>query len=342
MKRYIGLIILMGLLLSACKPAIRKESRTVFLLGTVCSVQLFTDKPQAESERILHACTERLKALELYLSANVDDSDITAINRAAGKKSVRIPADLYPVFERAVFFAEKTSGAFNPVIGSVVKLWNIGFDNARVPPARAINEALAFTDYTALTLQEGECFLQKAGMQLDLGGIAKGFAADECARIIKAHHIDNALIDIGGTVTALGVRPDGKPLIIGIRDPRLRQGEPIMAVIGHNKSIATSGSYERYFEQDGIRYHHILDPATGYPVQSNLVSVSILSPTAADADALSTACFVLGYQKSLELLRSFPDTAAIFIFDDNTVRTTPGFESEVHIIAPEFQLQTGR
>ena len=342
MKRYIGLIILMGLLLSACKPAIRKESRTVFLLGTVCSVQLFTDKPQAESERILHACTERLKALELYLSANVDDSDITAINRAAGKKSVRIPADLYPVFERAVFFAEKTSGAFNPVIGSVVKLWNIGFDNARVPPARAINEALAFTDYTALTLQEGECFLQKAGMQLDLGGIAKGFAADECARIIKAHHIDNALIDIGGTVTALGVRPDGKPLIIGIRDPRLRQGEPIMAVIGHNKSIATSGSYERYFEQDGIRYHHILDPATGYPVQSNLVSVSILSPTAADADALSTACFVLGYQKSLELLRSFPDTAAIFIIYYNTVRTTPGFESEVHIIAPEFQLQTGR
>ena len=342
MKQYIGLIILMGLLLSACKPAIRKESRTVFLLGTVCSVQLFTDKPQAESERILHACTERLKALELYLSANADDSDLTAINRAAGKKSVRIPADLYPVFERAVFFAEKTSGAFNPVIGSVVKLWNIGFDNARVPPARAINEALAFTDYTALTLQEGECFLQKAGMQLDLGGIAKGFAADECARIIKAHHIDNALIDIGGTVTALGVRPDGKPLIIGIRDPRLRQGEPIMAVIGHNKSIATSGSYERYFEQDGIRYHHILDPATGYPVQSNLVSVSILSPTAADADALSTACFVLGYQKSLELLRSFPDTAAIFIFDDNTVRTTPGFESEVHIIAPEFQLQTGR
>ena len=341
MKRYIGLIILMGLL-SACKPAIRKESRTVFLLGTVCSIQLFTDKPQAESERILHACTERLEALEAYLSANADDSDLTAINRAAGKKSVRIPADLYPVFERAVFFAEKTSGAFNPVIGSVVKLWNIGFDNARVPPARAINEALAFTDYTALTLQEGECFLQKAGMQLDLGGIAKGFAADECARIIKAHHIDNALIDIGGTVTALGVRPDGKPLIIGIRDPRLRQGEPIMAVIGHNKSIATSGSYERYFEQDGIRYHHILDPATGYPVQSNLVSVSILSPTAADADALSTACFVLGYQKSLELLRSFPDTAAIFIFDDNTVRTTPGFESEVHIIAPEFQLQTGR
>ena len=333
MKRYIGLIILMGLLLSACKPAIRKESRTVFLLGTVCSIQLFTDKPQAESERILHACTERLEALEAYLSANADDSDLTAINRAAG---------LYPVFERAVFFAEKTSGAFNPVIGSVVKLWNIGFDNARVPPARAINEALAFTDYTALTLQEGECFLQKAGMQLDLGGIAKGFAADECARIIKAHHIDNALIDIGGTVTALGVRPDGKPLIIGIRDPRLRQGEPIMAVIGHNKSIATSGSYERYFEQDGIRYHHILDPATGYPVQSNLVSVSILSPTAADADALSTACFVLGYQKSLELLRSFPDTAAIFIFDDNTVRTTPGFESEVHIIAPEFQLQTGR
>ena len=337
MKRYIGLIILMGLLLSACKPAIRKESRTVFLLGTVCSVQLFTDKPQTESERILHACTERLKALELYLSANADDSDLTAINRAAGKKSVRIPADLYPVFERAVFFAEKTSGAFNPVIGSVVKLWNIGFDNARVPPARAINETLAFTDYTALTLQEGECFLQKAGMQLDLGGIAKGFAADECARIIKAHHIDNALIDIGGTVTALGVRPDGKPLIIGIRDPRLRQGEPIMAVIGHNKSIATSGSYERYFEQDGVRYHHIIDPATGYPVRNNLIAVSVFSNSATDADALSTACFVLGYEKAVKLLAELPDTEALFIFEDNSVRATGDLEKNIVILNSAFR-----
>lgn len=312
----------------------------MFMLGAVCSVQLFTDMPHAEADAVLQTCVRRLEELELHLSANAERSTLIDINRAAGVSAVSVPPDIYPVFERAAFFAEKTGGAFNPVIGSVVKLWNIGFENAAKPDDAAITEALRNIDYRNMELNGSRVFLKKAGMKLDLGAIAKGFAADELARIVKQAGIRHALIDIGGTISAVGTRPDGKPWVIGIRDPRMRQGEPVMSAVMENRSISTSGSYERYFEQDGVRYHHIIDPATGYPVRNNLVSVSVFAESAADADALSTACFVLGYDAAIQLLAELPHKDALFIFDDNTVRATPGFEKNVKIFNTDFVLDS--
>ena len=334
----IRLTILLTAFFTACKPAIKKESRTVFALGTVCSIQLFTDKPHAETEAVLQTCTRRLEELEQHLSANAAESTLIGINQAAGVDAAEIPADIYPVFERAVFFAKQTCGAFNPVIGSVVKLWNIGFENAQKPDDTAIREALIHTDYQNIQLADGKVFLKQAGMKLDLGAIAKGFAADELTRIVKRAGIASALLDIGGTISAVGSRPDGKPWDIGIRDPRVRQGEPVISAALENKSISTSGSYERYFEQKGVRYHHIIDPATGYPVRNNLVAVSVFSDSATDADALSTACFVLGYDAALPLLAEHAGAEALFIFDDNTVRTTAGFEKKIKLLNSVFYL----
>ena len=324
-------------MLTACKPAVRRESRTVFALGTVCSIQVFTEKPQAEFEPVLQACTRRLEELERHLSANAESSTLIDINNASGVSAVGVPADIYPLFKRAVFFAEKTDGAFNPVIGSVVKLWNIGFENARKPEDRDIREALFRTDYKDLELTGTAVFLKKAGMKLDLGAIAKGFAADELTRIVKEAGIAHALIDIGGTISAVGKRPDGNLWKIGIRDPRVQQGQPIISTPVENLSISTSGSYERYFEQDGVRYHHILDPATGYPVRNNLTAVSVFSNSATDADALSTACFVLGYEKAVALLSGLPGTEALFIFDDNSIRTTDGLKDRITILDSAFR-----
>lgn len=335
---FTGSAILLTALFTACKPAVEKTSRTVFALGTVCSIQLFTDKPHAETEAVLQTCVLRLQELERHLSANAAESTLIGINQAAGVSAIEVPADIYPVFERAVFFAGQTNGAFNPVIGSVVKLWNIGFENAQKPDDTAIKEALAYTDYRNVQLANGKIFLKQAGMKLDLGAIAKGFAADELTRIVKQAGIGSALLDIGGTISALGSRPDGKPWNIGIRDPRVRQGEPVISTVMENKSISTSGSYERYFEQNGIRYHHIIDPTTGYPVRSNLISVSVFSDSATDADALSTACFVLGYNAALSLLAKQSGTEALFIFEDNTVRTTAGFEKKITLLNPVFHL----
>lgn len=336
MKKH-SFFFLLALLLVSCRPDIRKEGRTVFALGTVCSIQLFTEKPQTEVELVLQTCILRLEELERHLSANAESSTLIDINKASGVSAVNVPADIYPLFARAVFFAEKTDGAFNPAIGGVVKLWNIGFENARKPEDRDIQVALSRTDYKDVQLAGTAVFLKKEGMKLDLGAIAKGFAADELTRIVKQAGIMHAVIDIGGTISAVGVRPDGKRWNIGIRDPRIRQGQPIISAPIENCSISTSGSYERYFEQDGIRYHHIIDPATGYPVQSNMIAVSVFADSATDADALSTACFVLGYKKAVKLLDELPNTEALFIFDDNSVRTTGNLKKNIMILNSAFQ-----
>ena len=336
MKKYC-LFLLLVLSLASCKPAVKKENRTVFALGTVCSIQVFTEKSQTEVESILQTCTRRLEELERHLSANAEFSTLIDINKAAGVSAVNVPADIYPLFERAMFFAEKTDGAFNPAIGGVVKLWNIGFENARKPEDQDIQEALSLTDYKDVQLTGTAVFLKKEGMKLDLGAIAKGFAADELTRIVKQAGIMHAVIDIGGTIAAAGVRPDGKRWNIGIRDPRIRQGQPIISAPIENRSISTSGSYERYFEQDGVRYHHIIDPATGYPVRSNMIAVSVFADSATDADALSTACFVLGYEKAVKLLAGLPNTEALFIFSDNSIRTTGNLEKNIAILDSVFR-----
>ena len=337
MKKYC-FFLLPVLLLASCKPAVRKESRTVFALGTVCSIQLFTEKPQSKADTVLQICTRRLEELERHLSANAEISTLIDINKASGVSAVNVPADIYPLFERAMFFAEKTDGAFNPVIGGIVKLWNIGFENARKPEDRDIRDALSRTGYKDVQLTGTAVFLKKAGMKLDLGAIAKGFAADELTRIVRQAGIAHAVIDIGGTISAVGKRPDGKRWNIGIRDPRVQQGQPVISVLIESCSISTSGSYERYFEQDGVRYHHIIDPATGYPVRNNMIAVSVFSDSATDADALSTACFVLGYEKAVKLLAELPDTEALFIFDDNSVRTTAGLAQHIKVLDSAFRL----
>lgn len=336
MKKYCFFLLLV-LTLASCEPAVRKESRTVFALGTVCSIQLFTEKPQAEADAVLQTCTHRLEELERHLSANAEISTLIDINKASGVSAVNVPADIYPLFERAVFFAEKTDGAFNPVIGGVVKLWNIGFENARKPEDRDIQAALSRTDYRDIQLTGSAVFLKKAGMKLDLGAIAKGFAADELTRIVRQAGILHAVIDIGGTISVVGKRPDGKRWNIGIRDPRVQQGQPIISAPIESRSISTSGSYERYFEQDGVRYHHIIDPATGYPVRNNVIAVSVFSDSATDADALSTACFVLGYEKAVKLLAEISCAEALFIFDDNSVRTTGSLEKNIMILNSAFR-----
>ena len=336
MKKYCFFLLLV-LLLASCKSAVRKESRTVFALGTVCNIQIFTAMPQAEADAVLQTCTRRLEELERHLSANAETSTLIDINKAAGLSAVNVPADIYPLFERAAFFAEKTDGAFNPVIGGVVKLWNIGFENARKPEDRDIQAALSRIDYKDVQLTGAAVFLKQKGMKLDLGAIAKGFAADELIRIVTQAGIAHAVIDIGGTISVAGTRPDGKRWNIGIRDPRVQQGQPVISAPIESRSISTSGSYERYFEQDGVRYHHIIDPATGYPVRSNVIAVSVFSNSATDADALSTACFVLGYEKAVKLLAELPDTEALFIFDDNSVRTTGDLEKNIVILNSAFR-----
>ncbi|HNY16823.1 MAG TPA: FAD:protein FMN transferase [Treponemataceae bacterium] len=332
-----NLIAITLLLLATSSSCQAKESaRTEFVLGTVCTVNLFEKGTKDSYDEIF----ARLRAIDACLSANREDSNLAEINRAAGVSPVKAAPDTLKVLSEALAFSARTDGAFDPAIGPVVKLWNIGTDFAAVPAPDDLKKALALVSWKDIALdgRAGTVFLAKKGMRLDLGAIAKGFAADEVAQIVARRGIKRAMIDLGGNIYAIGEKAPGKPWIIGIRDPSISRGEPIASLPVINKTIVTSGIYERYFEKDGVHYHHILDPKTGYPENNELLSVTIVTGNSMDADALSTSTFLLGTERGMALLASLPGTEGIFISKDKKIRLTPGLRGKVTILDTRFSI----
>jgi Membrane-associated lipoprotein involved in thiamine biosynthesis len=263
------------------------------------------------------------------MSVNVPSSDVSRINAAAGISPVNVHKDTFKVIERAIFFAEISNGAFDPSVGPLVSLWGIGGDNARVPSREEIDNTLPLINWRYVELDETahSVFLKRKGMALDLGAIAKGYAADEAAAIIKNAGVKRAIIDFGGNIVTLGEKKDKSPWKVGIQNPVKRRGIyfGVLRLDTEGKqTVVTSGAYERFFETDGERYHHILSTVTGYPVKNGLLSVTVIASDSTDADALSTSLFALGYEKGIKLLDSFRETEAVFVFEDNSVRVTPG------------------
>jgi thiamine biosynthesis lipoprotein len=324
-------LVVFGTIFSACDKALPTPARMEFVLGTVCRVDLYEFGTQKLYARIF----SRLNEIDRTMSARVVDSrsafsSLMEINQNAGIVPVKTPEDLLDVLEQARKYAELTGGAFDPTIGPLVNLWGIGTENERVPAPGEIAEALALIDWRDLIIdrEKGTAFLRRRGMALDLGAIAKGYAADEAARLAKEAMVARAIIDLGGNVLAIGGRtPDGEdenretlPWRIGIQDPLAERGSYIGVLLAQDKTVVTSGVYERYFESDGKRYHHIFSTRDGYPVDNGLLSVTIVTNRSIDADALSTAVFALGYEQGMALLETIPQIEAIFIFEDLSVR----------------------
>ncbi|TXT44615.1 MAG: thiamine biosynthesis lipoprotein [Spirochaetes bacterium] len=310
--RKISRLLVLLLVISACAPNARGEiNRTDLVLGTVCTLRLVDGGSNRTADEIF----KRLKAIEDTMSANKDGTQIAEINAHAGKDAVKIGADTMFVLQKALEYARKTEGALDPSIGPLVKLWNIGTDDARIPGKEEIRSTLSLIDYrkvqinpTALTVR-----LPLPGMKLDLGAIAKGYAADEIARILEKHRVRAAVVDLGGNVLVFGKKKDGSPWRVGVQDPSSDRGEYIGLVAGEAMTVVTSGIYERFFIEDGVRYHHLLDPKTGFPAKNNLVSVTIIASSSIDADALSTSAFILGLEKGMKLVEGIPDVGAVFI-----------------------------
>ena len=305
--------------LTACLKT--PESSSEFAFNTLCTITLYGGRPA-----VFREIFERLRELENSLSIHIEGSDIDRINRAAGIEAVTVNDDVYFLIERALFFADLSGGAFDPGIGPVVSLWGITGDNPRLPAEEEINKALALVNRHEIILDPvtKSVFLAKPGMMLDLGAIAKGYAADEAALIIKKAKIKQAIIDLGGNILCVGSKQDNQPWNIGIQNPYGDRGVSLGYVRTGEKSIVSSGVYERFFEHEGERYHHIFNPADGFPVKNGLLSVTIISTLSLDADALSTAVFVLGFERGMKLIESFPDTEAVFVFDDYSIAVSEG------------------
>ncbi|MDR1024697.1 MAG: FAD:protein FMN transferase [Treponema sp.] len=322
MNRAGASLILVFLSLS-CLPAL--PSRMEFVLGTLCSVNLYEAGTRAE----YNAVFARLREIQGIMaftaaSAGAEDreaTDLDLINLNAGLRPVVVPGELLDVLEQALYYAELSRGAFDPTIGPLVSLWGIGGENPRVPGAAEIEKALDLVNWRDLVIDRtaGTAFLRRRGQALDLGAIAKGYAADQAAALLNRRRNRRAIIDLGGNILALGKRPGQESWRIGVQDPLEDRGNYLGILRVTNKSVVTSGVYERYFEEGGLRYHHILSTGDGYPVQNDLLSVTIVADRSIDADALSTACFALGPERGLALVEALPNVEAVFVRRDRAV-----------------------
>jgi thiamine biosynthesis lipoprotein len=297
-------------------------SKSEFVLGTICTITLFDKgKPQ-----IYRDIFNRLREIENRMSVNIQGTDIDRINEAAGREAVKVNDDVCEVIERAIHFAEYFEGALDLTVGPLVTLWDIDGENSRVPGKDEIVNVLPLVNWREVEInrEHKTVFLKKPGMSITLGAIAKGYAADEAAEIIRKAGIPRAIIDLGGNILTVGKKTDNSPWRVGIQNPLESRGSFVGIAQVKEKTVVTSGVYERFFEADGISYHHIFDPTTGYPAKNNLLSVTIISDCSMDADALSTAIFVLGYERGRVLVESLEGVEAIFILEDMRVRKTPG------------------
>ena len=306
---------------AGAEPAVSEN----FRLGTYVRLSLY-DFRGADEE--LKKSDELIKSLENLFSVNIPTSDVARLN-AAGGEWRRIDARTADLLEVSLALAELTEGAFSPALGGVTSLWKIGTPEARVPSDEELDEALKYTGWTEIELrEEGGAHYAKIprGMALDLGALAKGYVADVLKARLAADGVRRALIDLGGNLDFIGESPRGGPWRAGLQKPERPRGEYFGIIEAEDTSVVTSGPYERYFEKDGVRYHHIIDPATGRPARSGLASVTVVDADSARADALCTALFVMGTRRAPEFLKKHGYIKAVLVTDDEKVIITPSVE----------------
>lgn len=278
-----------------------QKERNFFALGTLNQISIYGEVDCGVAE----LAERRVREIERMMSAYTENSDIVRINQSAGETTVKIHSETLGLIKKAITFSILSDGAFDITVWPLVELWGIGRMKNRIPSGEEIEAAKSLVDYRKILLDESHCRagLKEKGQAIDLGGIAKGYAAEEVKRILLENNVQSALINLGGNILTVGSSPDGGVWKIGIQNPLEPTGNYLGILGAENKTIVTSGSNERFFIQRGRRYHHIIDPRTGEPSQSGLLSITAVCGGSADADALTTSAFVLGPENGMKLIR---------------------------------------
>jgi len=307
------------------KPGPRFVTFVEKIMTAPIRVTVPADAGRPAAERVF----EIFRRVDARMSEWKPTSPLSQVNANAGIRPVPVPADLRAVLHRGIEIGRRTGGAFDITWAALWGLWDFKSPEPRVPDADEIAARVRRIDYRRVRIDDkaGTVYLPEKGMLLGLGGIAKGYALDQAARALRAMGVRDFLLSAGGQVYAGGTRA-GRPWRVGIRDPRGRPGDYFATLEIRDASLATSGDYERYFERDGVRYHHVLDPRTGMPARG-VRSVTVISPDATLADALSTALMVLGVERGLDVAASYENVEAVFVDDAGAVHTTPGISSKL-------------
>ena len=294
-----------------------KVSEVGFYLDTVITLTAYT-----EDEQVLKDAMKECGRYEQMLSRTIEGSDVWRINHAEGKP-VEVSGETVEILRCAGEISDRSGGSFDVTIAPVSTLWDFKTGEAVLPDAEKLARAVTMVDYTQVEL-EGNTVTIPAGMMIDLGGIAKGYIADRIKEWLEERGVRHAILSFGGNIVAIGRKPDGNDWKVGIQDIDLPTGNYMLVAKNAGGSTVTSGIYERGFDLDGIRYHHLLDPKTGWPAQNELASVTILSDSSMEGDALATAAFILGTEKGLELIESMEGIEAVFIARNREVILSSG------------------
>ncbi len=310
---------------SSYRKANRPAIATDFVMDTFVEQKLYGENAKAAVNEI----SRRLRDYEQRFSMHLDSSEISKLNAAAGKGPVELSADVYELLRRSRDLSLASEGAFDVTIAPLTKSWGVTSDSPSVPTEQEIAEAKALVNAEELLLHEdGSAELLREGQAVDLGAIAKGAACDIVREVAAEYNIQRGYVSIGGNIVALEQKPLGSDFWFGIRDPNGDAAASICAVQLYGKTMATTGGYERYFEEDGVRYHHVLDPQTGWPADSDLLSVTVISEDGALADYLSTSLFVLGKETVLSCLDR-ADFQLIAVGEDRTVYCSESLEGKL-------------
>jgi len=330
--------ILISQLFSCSSDGEKVFRKSRILMDTLVTINVVANS-ELKAEKAIDAAFDEIKRLEGLISFWSEDSEIAEINRKAGISWVKVSPMTLDLIEKALFVSKETDGAFDPTVGPLMRLWD--FKKQIIPDQKVIREKTGLVDYRAMIVDRANSrvFLKKKGMSFDTGGIAKGYAADLAVSVLKREGIRSGLVSVAGDIKAFGKKPDGRPWRVGIRNPRSSQGHleketqetrqgddrDILTVVElEDMAISTSGDYERFFIKDGKRYHHIMDPRTGYPA-TGCQSVTVIARDGVFTDGFSTGIFVLGPEKGLRLLER-SGFEGLIIDSEGKAHMTKGFK----------------
>lgn len=336
------LIIVMMIIVSMLHIGCSKEdnnqnlSRTEIIMGTPISITIY----EGGSDETLNRCFDKVSEIEDLVSINKENTELVKLNENAGISKVKLSDISYNILKKGLEYSKLSNGSYDITIGPLVKLWGIGLENENVPSEDKINEIIKYIDYKNVEINDStkEAFLSKKGMEIDLGSIAKGYAADEVVNILKQEGVNRAIVNLGGNIYALGSKDSKSNWKIGIQDPFSNRGEVVGSIEVANKTVVTTGIYERFIEKDGVKYHHILNPKTGYPYNTDIAGVSIITDKSIDADALSTLVFTKGLDEGLEFVETLNNVDAIFVTNNKEIYMTKGINDNFKLINNNFKV----
>lgn len=314
--------------ISGCSRPIQTEgiSKSSFKLNTIVSITIY----DSTDETLLDNCFSICDKYETLFSRTAKNSELYKLNTRTLTQNTTgkfvLTEETADLIKRGLYYSQLSGGAFDISIAPISALWDFNATSPSVPSLPEIEHVLAYVGYQNIFLEKNEIAFSNPDTSIDLGAIAKGYIADRIKEYLLSQGVNSAIINLGGNVLCIGSKPAKSAFRVGIQKPFANRNETIATMSIKNKSVVSSGIYERFFEKNGELYHHLLNPKTGYPYDNNLISVTIISDESVDGDALSTTCFSLGLEEGLLLAEQLDDVDAIFITSDYKIHYTKDFQ----------------